>query len=112
MKKIKGRKSLLIKTESIPGQLPQEEGYKISTGELIDRLSIVNVKMWHMDEGIAKAIKAGDKLKAGELAGFVRELNADRADLREEINRRVDGVGKGTNKIEYATGRGVGLKKC
>ncbi len=83
----------------------EKRGYTVSIGELIDRISIVNVKMWHMDAGISEANKKGDNETAGKLAGIARALNCERADLREEINMRLEGKSRGTNKIEYA---GVG----
>ena len=78
------------------------DGYKVSIGELIDKLSIVNIKMWHMDEAMSKAT---DKAKAGEYALIARDLNRERSDLREEINIRLEGQSRGSNKIEYT---GVG----
>jgi len=109
VKNMKKKKSKL--TTSIKVSMVTEEEYRIATGELIDRLCIVNLKMWHADEKMAKAKEAGDKDMVADCAIIARELNADRSDLREEINRRLDGIGKGTNKIEYALGRGQGLKK-
>lgn len=81
--------------------IAKDEGYRVPIGELIDQLSICNIKMWHTDEGISKAEKNGDFADAGRLAVMARQLNAKRADLREEINIRLDGRGAGTNKIEY-----------
>jgi hypothetical protein len=60
--------------------------------------------MWHTDEGISKVEKEGDFEQAGKMAVMARQLNAKRADLREEINMRLDGRGAGTNKIEYCKG--------
>jgi len=79
----------------------KDTGYTVPIGEIIDQLSICNIKMWHTDEGISKAEAGGDYAQAGKLAVMARQLNAKRADLREEINMRLDGRGAGTNKIEY-----------
>lgn len=79
-----------------------QKGFTVSIGELIDRLSITNIKMWHMDEAIAKT---DDPVKKGEYADIARNLNRERTDLREEINMRLEGRSRGTNKIEYT---GVG----
>ena len=79
----------------------KDTGYTVPIGEIIDQLSICNIKMWHTDEGISKAEASGDYAQAGKLAVMARQLNAKRADLREEINIRLDGRGAGTNKIEY-----------
>ncbi len=84
--------------------LPVKENYTISLGELIDRLAITNIKMWHLDERISKLNKSGkkeDKIEAGELAGLTRDSNRERADLREELNLRLEGRSRGSNKIEY-----------
>ena len=80
------------------------KGYTVSMGELIDRISITNIKMWHLDKRISKLNKSGkqeDKIEAGELAGLTRDSNRERADLREEINLRLEGRSRGSNKIEY-----------
>ena len=82
----------------------KDSGYVVPIGELIDQLSICNIKMWHTDEGISRAEKDGDYENAGKLAVMARQLNAKRADLREEINIRLEGKGAGTNKIEYCKG--------
>jgi len=82
----------------------KDEGYKVPIGELIDQLSICNIKMWHTDEGISKSEREGDYDQAGRMAVMARQLNAKRADLREEINIRLEGRGAGTNKIEYCKG--------
>lgn len=74
-------------------------------GELVDRLSIINVKMWHVDSGIAKAEQACDMARAGELAVMARGLNKERAKVREEINELFHGESTGSEKLEYA---GVG----
>jgi hypothetical protein len=79
-----------------------QKGYKVSIGELIDKISIVNIKMWHMDEALSKT---DDKVKKGEYADIARQLNRERTDLREEINLRLEGKSRGSNKIEYT---GVG----
>ena len=78
--------------------------YKISIGELIDRLSIMNIKIWHLDTELSilnKSKKKKDKIKAGELAALTRDANRERTDLREGINELIEGRTRGTNKIEY-----------
>lgn len=80
----------------------KKSGLKITLGELVDRLSIINVKMWHVDQGISEAEKAGDMDKAGKFACMARNLNRERGDVREEINMLFHGYETGSNKIEYA----------
>ena len=80
------------------------KGYTVSMGELIDRIAITNIKMWHLDKRISilnKSRKKKDKIEAGELAALTRDANRERADLREEINLRLEGRSRGSNKIEY-----------
>jgi hypothetical protein len=76
--------------------------YSVSIGELIDKLAIVNIKMWHMDEALART---DDPVKKGEYADIARNLNRERTSLREEINLRLEGYSRGSDKIEYT---GVG----
>jgi hypothetical protein len=82
--------------------MSKKEGFSVSIGELIDRLSIVNIKMWHMDVGISECKEKGDMVGAGKFAILARDLNRERADLREEINMRLEGQSRGSNKIEYS----------
>lgn len=82
--------------------MKKKAGYNISIGELIDKLSIVNVKMWHVDSALTEAREKMDKEKAGELAWLARDLNRERTDLREEINILLEGHSRGSNKIEYS----------
>ena len=76
--------------------------FVISIGELIDRLSIVNIKQWHFDEAIAKAKEKKDFDKAGRLAMITKDLNKERADLREEINLRLEGKTTSGAESEHA----------
>ena len=85
----------------------KEMRYRLSVGELIDRISISNIKIWHLEQAISEAKKQGKKIKVSEMALQVRELNRDRSDLREEINIVMNDKKLGTNKIEYVNiGRG------
>ena len=86
-------------------KLPKNTMYDTSVGELIDKLSIINVKMWHVDSAIQEARRKKDKVKAGELAFMARDLNRDRTLVREAINYKLEGYTRGSHKIEYA---GVG----
>lgn len=81
--------------------------YRLSIGELIDRISISNIKIWHLEQAISEAKKIGDKDAIAKMSIQVRELNRDRSDLREEINAVMNDKKLGTNKIEYVNiGRG------
>ena len=82
--------------------MKKKGGYVVSIGELIDKISIVNIKTWHMEEALSKT---KNKVKKGEYADIGRNLNKERANLREEINLRLEGSSRGSNKIEYT---GVG----
>ncbi len=89
----------------------------LTIGELIDQLSIINVKMWHVDEKMSKKLKLAKtekdpqrklelKAAAGSLAEQARNLNAKRTTVREAINQMYHGWNTGSDKIEYAMGRG------
>ncbi len=88
----------------------KRKGYTVSIGELIDRLAITNIKIWHLDAELANLNKSGkdkDKIRAGELAAITRDANSERVSVREEINLRLEGKTRGTTKIEYTKiGRG------
>lgn len=85
--------------------------YDVSIGELIDRLAITNIKIWHLDSKLAelnKSKKKEDKIEAGEIAAITRDANNERVAVREEINLRIEGKTRGTSKIEYTRlGRGI-----
>jgi predicted nucleic acid-binding Zn-ribbon protein len=73
-------------------------GFSISTGELIDRLSIANIKVWRSEEAMSAA--KTDK-EIARYALMIRAMNKERSEIREEINQRLDGRQRGTIKIEY-----------
>jgi hypothetical protein len=53
-------------------------------GELVDALSIVNLKLWHLeDRARDKTLPDADRLQASDV---VRELNAERNQLIEAID--------------------------
>ena len=99
------------------------KGYKIdakellSIGELIDRLCIINLKIWHLDTAMSEAAnkipltktvsdKNALKAQAGDYAIQAREQNAERTMVREMINKRLEGKSRGTDKLEYTKGVG------
>ena len=74
------------------------KGFTISIGELIDRLSIANVKVWKAEEAMSKV--TSDK-EVAKYALMIRAMNRERSELREEINSRLEGRTRGTTKIAY-----------
>jgi hypothetical protein len=85
----------------------KSEGYQLSIGELIDRVTIANIKIWHLEQAISDAKKTGDKNAIADMALHIRDLNADRSRLRTEINRIMKDPNQIGNKIEYnGIGRG------
>ena len=74
------------------------KGFTISIGELIDRLSIANVKVWKAEEAMSKVTKNKEVAK---YALMIRAMNRERSELREEINSRLEGRTRGTTKINY-----------
>lgn len=76
--------------------------FTISTGELIDRLSIANIKVWKAEE--AFNIAKSDKEHA-KWAKQIRIMNRERSEMREELNERLDNRQRGTKKMSYGLGR-------
>ena len=86
--------------------LPQREqkGYTISIGELIDVLTISNIKIWHLEERISKLTKSNktkDKIELGELVKLIRAANRERVAMKEEFNLRLEGRTRALNKVEH-----------
>lgn len=73
----------------------------ISVGEWIDRLSILNIKIWFTEIALADATKAKDLVSVGKLAIKIKTLSKERADVREEINEIIEGFNRGGKKINY-----------
>ena len=74
------------------------KGFTISVGELIDRLSIANVKVWKAEEAMSKVKGSKDIAK---YALMIRAVNRERSELREEINSRLEGRTRGSAKLNY-----------
>lgn len=69
-------------------------------GDLIDRLSITNLKIWHLEE----QIRAGKEKELtiediGKRALKIRDLNKERIELKNAINE--DGNGFKEIKVEH-----------
>lgn len=83
--------------------------FTISIGELIDRLSIANIKVWKAEEAINEAKKIRHvkerKEKIYYYSMMIRDVNTERANLREEINLFLEGKTRGTKKLNYGLGR-------
>lgn len=78
--------------------MKKRTGFTISIGELIDRLSIANVKVWKAEEAMSKTI---NKHEIADYALMIRAMNRERSELREEINSRLEGRTRGTTKLGY-----------
>ena len=71
-----------------------EHGESMKTlGELVDELSITNVKLFHVQELVFKAEREKSPLAAEHVARLV-QLNARRTRLINEINGDVDPIVK------------------
>lgn len=87
--------------------MKKNKGFIVSIGELIDRISILNIKVWKTEEEINKIKnnttinKLEQNEKIANYALMIRDLNTERSNLREEINFRLEGRTRGTKKIEY-----------
>ncbi len=56
---------------------------ELTIGEMIDRLSIVNIRLWHLQDIVADETEASVVAKA---AKDIERANAERAELRNAIN--------------------------
>ena len=63
-----------------------------TTGELLDRLSIVNIKIWHLEEKLGEADKNKKFKLAGKIAISIRKNNNIRVALKNEITKRIDKI--------------------
>ena len=59
---------------------------KVSLGDLVDRLSIVNQKIWHLESSIRKGKLDNDLLEVGRRAVEIRNLNKERVSIKDAIN--------------------------
>lgn len=73
-----------------PVFFPEPDLVSQTVGELIDRLTIVNNKIWHLEEDI-KAQPNIPTLVA-EKALKVRRLNMERSQLKNAITNRIEGA--------------------
>jgi hypothetical protein len=55
-------------------------------GDLIDRIGIVNQKIWHLESDIRKGKLDGNLLEVGKRAIKIRDLNDERIQLKNAIN--------------------------
>jgi hypothetical protein len=72
--------------------------YQMPGGELIDKFIICHVRMWNLEEEITSGENAKDDAKVANASRRLRVVNAERARLREELNRRLSGYELGTEK--------------
>ena len=59
---------------------------KISLGDLVDRLSIVNLKIWHLESDVRQRKLDSDIKEVGRRAIAIRDQNAERIALKNAIN--------------------------
>jgi len=82
--------------------MKKQKGFHVSVGELIDRLAITNIKMWHLDEALAKT---DNKVKKGEYADIVRNLNRERHGFKRRNQYTVLRAGaEGQIRLKYTGG--------
>lgn len=58
---------------------------RVTLGNLIDRLSIVNQKIWHLESDIRKGALS-DPVEVGRRAMQIRDFNAERVALINALN--------------------------
>ena len=79
---------------------------KYNIGDLIDRLIVTNSRIWHLESDIRKG-KDGELglEEVGRRAIAIREHNAERIALKNELTRRLDSDGFMDVKVNHASGR-------
>jgi len=68
---------------------------ELTIGELIDRLAIENVRLWHLQD----AMTVADDQAAASAARATLEANTRRVALRAEITRRLEGRGADGTRV-------------
>lgn len=58
---------------------------RVTLGQLVDRLSIVNLKIWHLESDIRKGVVMDDA-EIGRRAKQIRDFNAERVALVNALN--------------------------
>jgi hypothetical protein len=76
-------------------ELAGETVYQMPLGEVLDKFLVCHIRMWNLEEEITS--NKNDK-EVAEASRRLRVVNAERARLREEINRRFSGYELGTQK--------------
>lgn len=77
----------------------------LSVGELVDRLSIVNVKIALLESDIREGREGKLGLEeVGRRALAVRDLNGERVALRNALNERLDPTAHRDHKVRHASG--------
>jgi hypothetical protein len=79
-------------------QIAFQTVYQMPAGELIDKFIVCHVRMWNLEEEITSGENANDDAKVANASRRLRVVNAERARLREELNRRLSGYELGTEK--------------
>lgn len=74
-----------------------------SLGDLVDRLGIVNLKIWHLESAIRSG-KEGKMLldEVGRRALQIRDLNAERIALKSALNE-IQGSSVKEIKVDHAS---------
>ena len=75
---------------------------EISLGDLVDKLTIINNKIWHLESDIRKGKLDGDLEETGRRAIQVRELNNERIALKNAINE-ISKTGFKEVKVNHVT---------
>jgi hypothetical protein len=79
-------------------QIAFQTVYQMPAGELIDKFIVCHVRMWNLEEEITSGENVSDDTKVAMASRRLRVVNAERARLREELNRRLSGYELGTEK--------------
>ena len=77
---------------------------RLTVGELVDRLVIVNNRIWHLEADIRKGKEGLLGLEeVGRRAIEIREHNAERVALKNELTKRLDPGGLFDVKVDHAS---------
>lgn len=80
------------------------DGMRVSVGDLVDRLCITNLRIWHLEEDV-RAGKEGQLglEEVGRRALAIRDLNKERVALKNALNEVLDGEAFRELKVKHAS---------
>ena len=81
-------KKASTKVKPYLGLKDHEATLVVTLGDLVDRLSIINLKIWHLENDIRKGGEGRFSLEqVGKIALKVRDLNKERVAYKNALNK-------------------------